>query len=299
MRRWAAITMVAGALLLAACSSTFTVEPSTAPAATSQPPASPSASPPVPTPVPLPPAAPGRARGEMLFAQRAEDASLVSGEQPIRLTLARTGNEVAWFTAPPQQLAGVMTTEQMMLSLGWRPSDDGTTALMPTPRPNGMLSSIDSDLPFTVQRASVRADGTLVLDISPMGALPETVPSYGPVTLALDGVPGVVVIDDSVSADVTTRVIITGDRNQQAVVQIVTGGGEIVESRFVARDRPIADDLGDVVVGATELSDIVIGFQAPNRRQDGQVTVSGALTVGGTASRLNQVVARWTLPVTT
>ena len=50
-----------------------------------------------------------------------------------------------------------------------------TTATLPNPRPNGLLVFEGGTLPFTVQGANVRADGTLVLDIRPIGAMPETI----------------------------------------------------------------------------------------------------------------------------
>lgn len=298
--RFAAFPTVAmGLVALVGCTtSAGAPDPSSATASVSSEVATETASPsPTVLPQPEPPATLGRARGEMLFAQRAEDASLVSGDRPIRLTMARTGNEVAWFTAPPQRLSGVMTTEQMMLSLGWRPSDDGTTATLPSPRPNGMLSFADGNLALTVQQASVRADGTLVLDVNPIGTIPETVASFGLSTLSLDGVPGVVVIDDSITTDVSTRVIITGNRNQQAVVQILESAtGEIIESRFVARDRPTFADMGDVVSGETAVTDIVVDFQPPSRKQDGRVTLSATVDDGGQVTQVSAVVGRWTLP---
>lgn len=288
----------AGAALLAACTGGADGAPSTsvapAPSSSSAPAPSPTATP-TPTPTP-PPLAPGTSRGRLLVVQQAEDAALVSGGQPIRLTLARTGNVASWFTAPPQKLAGTMSTEQAMLSLGWRPADDGTTAALPMPRPNGLLAYAGGSLAFTVQRANVRADGTLVMDIRPIGAVPETVESYGPVTLTLDGAPGVLDLDATLG-EITVRVIVTGERNEQAVVQVVDAAGEIVETSFVSPERTVIDTWLDVTSGATTWSEPVVTFTPPERSTPGTVRVSGALTVDGVTSALDQVIARWSLPL--
>ena len=228
--------------------------------------------------------------------QQAEDAALVSGGQPIRLTLARTGNVASWFTAPPQKLAGTMSTEQAMLSLGWRPADDGTTAVLPMPRPNGLLAYAGGSLAFTVQRANVRADGTLVMDIRPVGAPPETVESYGPVTLTLDGAPGVLDLEATLG-EITVRVIVTGERNEQAVVQVVDAAGEIVETAFISPERTVIDTWLDVTSGGTTWSDPVVTFTPPERSTPGTVRVSGALTVDGDTTDLDQVIARWSIPL--
>lgn len=251
----------------------------------------------MPTPAPLPPLAPGTSRGELLIVQRAEDAALVSGAAPIRLTLARTGNEATWFTAPPQKLAGMMTTEQAMLTLGWRPADDGTTAAMPSPRPNGVLAHQAGTLAFTVQRANVRGDGTLVLDIRPMGPMPETVESFGPVSLTLDGAPGVLDLGAPLSADMSLRVIITGNRNQQAVIEVLDSAGMVLESGFVARDRPVIDTWLEPSAGVTTWSNPVVTFTEPTQSRPGTVRIAGTLTVDGESTELDQIVARWSLPV--
>lgn len=243
-----------------------------------------------------PPLAPGNSRGRLLIVQQAEDAALVSGGQPIRLTLARTGNTASWFTAPSQKLAGTMSTEEAMLSLGWRPADDGTTAALPMPRPNGLLAYAGGSLAFTVQRANVRADGTLVLDIRPIGATPETVESYGPVSLTLDGAPGVLDLETALG-DITLRVIITGDRNEQAVVQAVDASGEIVESAFISADEPVIDRWLDVTSGATTWSEPVVTFTPPERSAPGTVRISGALTVDGETRGFDRVIARWSIPL--
>jgi hypothetical protein len=292
--------LFAGAALLAACTSP---NPDGAPSTSAAPPQSSSSAPapsptatPTPTPSP-PPLAPGTSRGRLLVVQQAEDAALVSGGQPIRLTLARTGNVASWFTAPPQKLAGTMSTEQAMLSLGWRPADDGTTAVLPNPRPNALLAFAGGSLAFTVQRANVRADGTLVMDIRPIGPTPETVESYGPVTLTLDGAPGVLDLEAALG-DITVRAIITGESNEQAIIQVVDAAGETVETAFVSPDQPVVDRWIDVKSGGTVWSDPVLTFTPPERTRPGTVRVSGVLTVDGVATELDRVIARWSLPLT-
>ncbi len=295
------IAAAAGAFVaiasLGACSSAEQGQPSTSTSATQSSGAETSSPTPTattgPVPAPLPPIEAGRARSEVIFIQRAEDASLVSGAKPIRLTLARTGNRADWFSSPAQRRTGTMSTTEALLALGWRPADDGTTSVLPTPRPNAMLASADGVLAFTIYRANVRADGTLVLDINPMpidpvGVMPETVESYGPVTLTIDGVPGVLVVEAEVTDGVRARVIVTGNRNQQVVVQLIDAEGDIAESRFLARDRPSADDMGDV----GSLSDVILEFVAPTLTQEGRVT----LLAERDGVSIEQVLARWTRP---
>jgi hypothetical protein len=189
-----------------------------------------------------------------------------------------------------------MTTEQAMLSLGWRPADDGTTAVLPNPRPNALLAFVGGSLPFTVQRANVRADGTLVMDIRPIGSTPETVESYGPVTLTIDGAPGVLDLEAALG-DITVRVIVTGESNEQAVVQVVDSAGEIVETAFVSPDQTVIDRWLDVTSGATTWSEPVVTFTPPKRSTPGTVRVSGVLTVDGVATELDRVIARWSIPL--
>ena len=293
--------LVAGAALLAACTGGGDADSSSsapAPSPTSSS-ASPAPSPtatPIPAPTP-PPLVPGNSRGRLLVVQQAEDAALVSGGQPIRLTLARTGNVASWLTSPPQKLAGTMSTEQAMFTLGWRPADDGTTAVLPNPRPNGLLSFAGGSLAFTVQRANVRADGTLVLDIRPIGSAPETVESYGPVSLTLDGAHGVLDLQAAVG-EITVRVLVTGDRNEQAVVQAIDETGEVVESAFVSPEQTTIDSWLDVTSGSTTWSDPVVTFTPPERSTPGTVRVSGALTIDGTTTELDRVIARWSVPLT-
>lgn len=293
------VLFLSGAALLAACSS-----PSPDGASSSAAPessgvtASASSSPgpsatPTPTPLPL---SPGTSRGRLLVVQQAEDASLVSGGQPIRLTLARTGNVASWLTAPPQKLAGTMSTEQALLSMGWRPADDGTTALMPQPRPNGLLAFAGGSLAFTAQRANVRADGTLVIDIRPIGPVPETVESYGPVSLTLDGAPGVLDLASSLG-EISVRVVITGERNEQAVIQVSDITGEVIESAFVTSDLATIDRWLDVTSGNTVWTDPVVTFTPPERTKPGTVRVSGSLTIDGVTMPLDRLVARWSLPL--
>lgn len=286
-----------GTGLLAGCTGGVDGAPSTsaAPAPSSMAPAPSPTATPTPT-LTRPPLAPGTSRGRLLVVQQAEDAALVSGGKPIRLTLARTANVAAWFTAPPQKLAGTMSTELAMLSLGWRPADDGTTAALPDPRPNGLLAHSGGSLAFTVQRANVRADGTLVLDIRPLGPMPETVESYGAVSLTLDGAPGVLDIEAALG-EITLRVIVTGERNEQAVVQVIDAAGETVESAFISPDQPVVDRWLDVTSGTTTWSEPVVTFMPPERNTPGTVRVSGALTVDGVTTELDQVVARWSIPL--
>lgn len=297
----ASAALIAGAALLAACTSGGDASPSSS--ATTDGPTSASASPsptatPAPTPAPTPPPlTPGVGRGRVLIVQQAEDASLVSGEQPIRLTLARTGNVASWLTSPPERLAGTMTTEQAMLTLGWRPADDGTTSVLPNPRPNGLLAFAGGSLPFIVQRANVRADGTLVIDIRPLGPMPATVESYGAVTLTLDGAHGVLDLGAALG-ELTIRVLITGDLNEQAVVQVIDAAGEVVESAFVSPEQTTIDTWLDVTSGDTTWTDPVLTFTPPERSKPGIVRVTGTLTVGGTTTELDQVIARWSRPLT-
>jgi len=293
--------LIAGVALLSACTGGAGEAGSSSPSPTplspsmsSQPPASPS---PSASPTTPPPLAPGTSLGRLLVVQQAEDASLVSGEQPIRLTLARTGNIATWITAPPQKLSGLMTTEQALLTLGWRPADDGTTSALPNPRPNGLLSFEGGSLAFTMQRANVRADGTLVIDIRPISAAPETVESYGPVTLTLDGAPGVLELGAAVG-ELTVRILVTGDDNQQAVVQVADAAGGILESGFVSPERPVIDSWIDVASGDTTWSDPVVTLTPPQRSKPGTVRITGSLTVAGTTTELDQVIARWSRPLT-
>ena len=291
MRRLAAALCLT---FVAACSPTGTAVPTSSPPPTGASP-TPTLAPTI-TPVPAP-VRPGSARSQVVFVQRAEDASLVSGGDPIRLTLARTQNQVSWFTGPPQRLAGTMSTEQAMLSLGWRPSDDGTTAAMAQPGPSGLLASPAGDIAFTVLSASVRPDGTLVLDISPLGQEPATNSSLGPVSLTLDGVAGAVSVEREVAPGISTQVVVTGRRNQQAVVQLIGPDGQAQEGTFVAIDRPGAQIVGEVTGDGVQLSDISVSLVAPRKGRLGSVTLTGRLTTDDAESTLTQVIARWSLPV--
>lgn len=288
--------------MLAACSGAGGAADSRSPSATASggpAPASPSttASATLPPPQPLPaPVRPGTSRGELLFVQRAEDAALVAGGEPIRLTLARTQNTASWFTSPPARDGGTLTTEEMMLSLGWRPSDTGRTSALPKPFPNGLVSTADTDLPIIIQRANVRSDGTLVLDIRPIGRQVSTVESLGPLTLSIDGAPGVLVLDQDITQDLMARVVVSGRQNQQAFVQLIGYEGTVLESVYLAGDRPSVDYLGDISVGNTQLADIVLDFRAPTTLEPGSVTLSGQLSDHGQTQALTQVIARWSRP---
>jgi hypothetical protein len=287
------------AVVLTGCSLTPVSSPtSTTTDAATPMPTNPSATATVePTPEPLPPLVPGTDRGDMLMVQRAEDAALVSGAEPIRLTLARTGNRMSWFTAPPQKLSGEMSTEEALRTLGWRPSDDGRTAPLPVPRPNGLLSTASGDIAFTVQRANVRSDGTLVLDIRPFGEMPPTTESFGPVSLTLDGVPGVILVEERLSDDLLVRVTISGERNQQAIVQVITSAGEIVESAYLVGRKSVIDRWRDINEGATSWTDPVVTFARPGTMAPGSIRIAGDLIVDGVAAPLNRVIARWSQPI--
>ena len=291
--RWrVGAVLVAGAWVLAAC----TGSPVEVASSSALPSSAPPSVTPSPTATPVPPLAPGVARGRMIFVQQAEDAALVAGAKPIRLTLARTGGVATWITSPSQKLTGTMSTEQAMLNLGWRPADDGTTASMRTPRPNGLLAHAGGTLAFTIQRANVRPDGTLVLDIRPMTGEPETVESFGPVSLTMDGVPGVIELGAALG-QLTVRVIVTGKFNEQAVIQVVDPSGQVVESAFLSAELPPVDTWIDVTGGDTVWSDPVVTFTAPTRGTPGTVRVIGTLTIAGTSTPLDQVIARWSLPL--
>lgn len=233
-----------------------------------------------------------------MFVQPAEDASLVSGDDPIRLTLARTGNQASWFTSPPQRLDGVATTEDMMRLLGWRPADDGTTAELPTPQPNAMLTSLSGTLAFTIVNANVRADGTLVLDIAPMGPQPPTTASLGPVSLVIDGVPGVIVIETPLSPTLTARLVITGTRNQQVLIQFVDSSPDA--ERPIATSRVMGPDMRamefGVTAGTTSVEDAELRLRPPGRRGPGQVSLTGTIIVEGVSTPLDAVLGRWQRP---
>jgi hypothetical protein len=162
----------------------------------------------------------------------------------------------------------------------------------PTPPP---LAPRTGALAFTIQRANVRPDGTLVLDIRPIGVTPETVQSYGPVSLTLDGAPGVLDLTTAVG-DLTLRVIVTGRRNDQVVVQVLDGSGRVLESAFLAADKPAVDSWIDVTAGETIWSDPVVTLSVPTPSRPGTVTVTGTLTVAGISTPVDRVIARWSLP---
>lgn len=232
----------------------------------------------------------------MIFVQQAEDAALVAGGRPIRLTLTRTGNSTSWFSAPAQRRAGTMSTEQMLLSLGWRPSEDGATSRLPRPRPQAFLASAEETLAFTIRRGTVRADGTLVLDITPIGPSPQTVESFGPVTLTIDGVPGVRVQRSEITAGLDSLVTISGKQSQQVVVQFIDDQRQIVESRYLAPDRPEVT-LGPITVesGAT-ITEARLRLTAPSQATPGEVELTGVIDLAGTPVPLQASLARWTFP---
>jgi hypothetical protein len=300
------VTFSAAAFVVASCTAAPPPGPTESPtgSATTASPAPTSSkptSPPSPTPAPTitvdpAPVIPGTTRGRVVFVQAAEDASLVAGGRPIRLTLTRTQNLTPWFSAPAQRRAGEMSTEQMMLTLGWRPDADGATARLPRPRPQALLSYAGGSLAFTISRANVRADGTLVLDIAPIGPAPDTVDSYGPVTLTIDGAPGVRVQRTEITAGLTAVVTITGRNAQQALVQFIDGSGRILDSRFLAPDRP-QTRLGPIdVESGARLADLQLALSPPPKSGTGAVTLAGVIDLAGTPVPLEATLARWTQP---
>jgi hypothetical protein len=98
--------------------------------------------------------------------------------------------------------------------------------------------------------------------------------------------------------EITVRVLVTGDRNEQAVVQVIDDTGEVVESAFVSPERTTIDSWLDVTSGSTTWSDPVVIFTPPERSAPGTVRVSGALTIDGTTTELDRVIARWSVPLT-
>lgn len=256
---------------------------------------------PTPTPEPTikptpPPLKPGNDRGRMIFVQTAEDASLVSGGQPIRLTLTRTANLAQWFSAPPQRFSGSITSQNLLATLGWRPAGDGSTAALPNPKPQALLTHAEGGLALTIQRASVRADGTLVLDIRPVGPEPATVSSFGPVTLTIDGVPGVRVTNEQVTEDLNSNVVVSGARAGQALVQLTDGTGELFTERYVSADEP-DEFLGDIDTDqGAQLREANLQFRAPTKDKPGRLVLTARVVAGGVETPLRQVLARWTLP---
>lgn len=249
---------------------------------------------------PPPPVRPGRARGAVVIVQRGEDASLVAGGDPIRLTIARTQNEAAWLASLPQGFTGTMTTEEALLALGWRPSDDGTTAPLPPPRPNGLLAFAGGDLAFTLSAANVRADGTLVLDIKPLAVpAPEglsTVESFGPVSLTLDGVPVALVEEVPVVGDITARILVLGRSTDEAVVQLVDGAGDILASVFVAGDLGSTYGLDAAETETARVSGARVDFIPPDQGKPGSATIVAEATVDGASVPVRVVIARWSPP---
>jgi hypothetical protein len=184
----------------------------------------------------------------------------------------------------------------MLLTLGWRPAGDGATAPLPKPRPQALLAYPGGSLPFTIQQANVRADGTLVLDIAPIGPAPETVDSYGPVSVSIDGVPGVRVQRTEITAGLSTITTITGRDAQQVTVAFADDSGDIIESRFLAPDRPEVR-LGPITVASgARLDQVVLTLRAPTSDVRGAVALTGIIDLGGTPVPLEATIARWSLP---
>jgi hypothetical protein len=117
------------------------------------------------------------------------------------------------------------------------------------------------------------------------------------VSLTLDGAHGVLDLPTAVG-EITVRVLVTGDRNEQAVVQAIDETGEVVESAFVSPEQTTIDSWLDVTSGSTTWSDPVVTFTPPERSTPGTVRVSGALTIDGTTTELDRVIARWSVPLT-
>lgn len=244
---------------------------------------------------PLPTRSAGESPGRIVFVQPAEDASLVAGGDPLRLTLARTQDTAAWLLPTPEGEGGTMTTEEALLSLGWRPSGDGTTAPLPSPGARALLTSARGDLPLVVLKAGVRAGGTLVLDVAPHDGMPQTVESFGPVSVRLEGAEEPTVENTLIVPGLRARVIVMGVAGDQAVLQLLDGDGEVLWSDYLATDVGATYDIGDVagnVDGAPTLRDAVAAFTVSSDGY-GSVVLTGRLVTDGAEAPLRTVLAEW------
>lgn len=232
-------------------------------------------------------------RGRIIFVQQAEDASLVAGGVPIRLTLARTGNAANWFSAPPLRLSGSLTTDNMMRLLGWVPSGDGIPTRLPRPYPQALLTAGDSAIAMTLRRASVRPDGTLVLDIRPSRDVPETIDSFGPSTLTIDGARTVRVIEAEVAPGITAILTITGTESDIVLLQITDG--DAVDSHVFTEGDPVYVLGDDIEQGSTTIT-AGSSFELipPRKRREGELVFRGTVIDDGVSDELERVVARWT-----
>jgi len=233
-----------------------------------------------------------------VFVQRMGDASLVAGGDPIRVTLTQTEGVVSWFSAPRQRLTGTMRTESMLRLLGWQPSEDGTTAPLPARTPNAFLSTASGTLAMQILRASVRGDGTLVLDIAPIGRAPETTPEFGPGSLVIDGVAGVRSFIRTLSDDLRLRTVVVGRNAQLALVQFLNTEGTVLSEYVLTPPEPRIEtgqiDAADVTVEAGA----VLRLRTPRPRDPGSVSLQGMVSTEGEQVPMNVTLARWTLPRT-
>jgi hypothetical protein len=231
----------------------------------------------------------------MIFVQRAVNAALVAGGDPIRLTLARTENTVSWFSAPRQRLTGTMRTDSMLRVLGWQPSNDGRTSAFPVTRPTAFLTSPDGTIAMTLERASIRGDGTLVLDIRPMEPVPDS-QEFGPVSLVIDGVPGIREFTTTIAASMSARVVVVGRKAQIAVVTLYANDAQVAEwvlddrVRAVTTSEDFSTDTQTLNSGAT------LRLIPPRLREAGSVTLSGTVVVDGQEVPLDVTLGQWTRP---
>ena len=291
-----ALPIIAAAVILAGCTGGSAADESaSASASGSSTPAPTSPAPPSPTPSPSPPPPEPEPdeRGRIIFVQQAEDASLVAGGVPIRLTLARTGNAANWFSAPPLRLSGSLTTNDMMRLLGWRPSEDGTTALLPRPYPQALLTAGDTAIAMTLRRANVRSDGTLVLDIRPARDVPESIASFGATTLTIDGDRTVRVLEAEVAPGITATLTITGRGSDIVLLQITDEDG--VRSHVFTAEDPVytlfdSIDIGEASLGAGGTFELI----PPRKRREGELLFTGSVTESGVTTEIERIVARWT-----
>ena len=229
--------------------------------------------------------------------QQFGDAALVAGGDPIRLTMTQTEGLVSWFSAPRQRLTGVMRTTSMLRLMGWQPSADGRTSDLPARAPNAFLSASGATLAMSVKRASVRGDGTLVLDIAPIASSAETTPEFGAGSVVFDGVAGVRSFVTQFSEGLSVRTVVLGRRAQLALVQFLAPSGQIIDEYVLTPATPTVST-GDI--GGADLTieaGAALALQPPTRDATGSLTLTGSLTTDdGTVVPMDVVLARWTRP---
>jgi hypothetical protein len=231
----------------------------------------------------------------MMFVQRAVNAALVAGGDPIRLTLARTDNAVSWFSAPRQHLTGTMRTDSMLRVLGWQPSGDGRTSPFPDTRPTAFLTSPDGTIAMTLERASIRGDGTLVLDIRPMEPVPDS-QEFGPVSLVIDGVPGIREFTTAVGTSMSTKVVVVGRKAQIVVVTLYADDTQIAEWVLDDRVRTVTTSEDFSSDGVTLNSGAVLHLMPPKPHEAGSVMLSGTVVIDGQEVPLDLTLGQWTRP---